>query len=64
MSVDIRCSDCGTTLGELNRDRTGDLLCFRCNVKRPRAGDSAPLSPNRDTPRNNSRAIPRSCGWA
>jgi hypothetical protein len=29
-----RCSDCGTGLGELNADRTGDLLCFGCNLKR------------------------------
>lgn len=55
MSGDIRCSDCGTTLGELNRDQTGDLLCFRCNLKRPRAGDTAPLPRNGGTPRTSSR---------
>jgi ribosomal protein L37AE/L43A len=30
-----RCSDCGTSLGELNRDHTGDWLCFSCFQKRP-----------------------------
>ena len=29
------CSDCGTDLGELNRDRSGALLCLRCYLKRP-----------------------------
>ncbi|MDP9346371.1 MAG: AAA family ATPase [Actinomycetota bacterium] len=29
-----RCSDCGTGLGELNADRTGDLLCIGCYLKR------------------------------
>src|SRR5829696_6658721 len=28
------CSDCGTGLGELHADRTGDILCFRCNLRR------------------------------
>ena len=28
------CSDCGTSLGERCRDRTGDLLCYRCNLRR------------------------------
>jgi hypothetical protein len=31
----MSCADCGTRLGELCRDRTGDVLCFRCYQRRP-----------------------------
>ena len=34
MSGEPRCDDCGTGLGEVHPDRTGDLLCRRCFVKR------------------------------
>jgi hypothetical protein len=30
-----RCADCGVSVGELHRDRTGDVLCLGCFVKRP-----------------------------
>jgi hypothetical protein len=33
-ATDSRCGDCGTGLGELNADRTGDLLCRVCYGKR------------------------------
>src|SRR4051812_7297884 len=33
-AVDTRCSDCGTALGELERDRTGDVLCLTCYFRR------------------------------
>jgi hypothetical protein len=30
-----RCADCGTALGELCPDHTGDLICLRCYLRRP-----------------------------
>jgi hypothetical protein len=35
MSAVDRCADCGTALGELCRDHTGDLICRRCYQRRP-----------------------------
>jgi AAA domain len=56
-AIDERCSDCGTGLGELNRDRTGDLLCFRCNLKRyPDEIVEAPPEPVKDTSRGRKPA--------
>jgi hypothetical protein len=44
-----RCSDCGTGLGELHADRTGDILCFRCNLRRyPHEIVEAPAEPSRN----------------
>jgi hypothetical protein len=51
-----RCSDCGTGLGELHADRTGDVLCFRCNLKRyPDEIVEAPIeAPSRTASKRNT----------
>jgi AAA domain-containing protein len=33
--MSVRCSDCGTALGELHADAGGEVLCRRCYGKRP-----------------------------
>jgi RecA-family ATPase len=44
-----RCSDCGTALGELNHDGTGDWLCRDCYCKRP--GPTMPVPDEELCPR-------------